>query len=159
MTGTSTSLQGGCTCGAVRYRMGELPLFVHACHCRWCQRETGTAFAINALLETSELTVQGAPEEVLTPSASGRGQRILRCSTCRVALWSHYSGMGSGVSFVRAGTLDEPDRVSPDIHIFTDSKVPWVVLPDGVAAVPEYYDMKVHWPSRSLARLRAARSA
>jgi hypothetical protein len=159
MSGSSTPGQGGCTCGAVRFRLGAPPLFVHACHCRWCQRETGAAFAINALLETTELAVRGSPEEVLTPSASGRGQRILRCPTCRVALWSHYAGMGPAVSFVRAGTLDEPDRISPDIHIYVDSKVPWVVLPDGVAAVPEYYDMKAHWPTESLARLRAARSA
>lgn len=152
-------LEGGCTCGAIRYRVVAAPLFVHACHCTWCQRETGGAFAINALVETAHVAVHGVPEEVMTPSASGRGQRILRCPACWVALWSHYAGMGPNVSFLRAGTLDQPGCITPDIHIYTASKLPWLQLPDDVPAVSEYYDMKAHWPAGSWARLRAARSA
>lgn len=159
MSTGSASLAGGCICGAVRYQLAAPPMFVHACHCTWCQRETGSAFAINALVETAAVTVHGTPEEVVTPSASGRGQRIVRCRACRVALWSHYAGMGPGVSFVRAGTLDEAARITPDMHIFTASRVPWLQLPEGVPAVPEYYDMKAHWPGPSWARLKAARSA
>jgi len=96
-----------------------------------------------------------APELVDTPSASGRGQAIARCPTCRVAVWSHYSGASPLVKFVRVGTLDEPDRLPPDIHIFTASKQPWVVLPENVPAMAEYYDRKAHWPADSLARWEA----
>lgn len=151
-------LEGRCTCGHVRYRMVGRPLFVHCCHCRWCQRETGTAFALNALVESDRVTLlAGSTEAVDTPSASGKGQIIVRCPRCRVALWSHYAGAGEAVSFVRVGTLDDPDRLPPDIHIYTDSKQPWVVLPEGAAAVPEYYSPKEYWPAASLDRLRAAK--
>jgi aromatic ring-cleaving dioxygenase len=149
-------LAGGCDCGAVRYRMETAPLFVHCCHCRWCQRETGASFALNALIEADRVTLLGLePEIVDTPSASGKGQRIARCPKCRIALWSNYSGAGPSVRFVRVGTLDEPDRLPPDIHIFTASKQPWIVLPPGTPAVPEYYDRTQFWPAESLARRQA----
>ncbi len=148
-----TPLEGGCACGAVRYRMSGGPLFVHCCHCRWCQRETGAAFALNAMIEAGRVVLlKGAPEAVPTPSESGRGQRIARCPECRVALWSNYAGAGDAIRFVRVGTLDEPDRLPPDIHIYTASKQPWVVIPPGVPAVPEYYNARDHWPAASLAR-------
>jgi hypothetical protein len=95
------------------------------------------------------------PEIVDTPSASGKGQKIARCPVCRIAVWSNYSGAGPLLRFVRVGTLDEPDQLPPDIHIFTESKQPWVVLPPGKPAVPQYYDRKLYWPAESLAR-RAA---
>jgi len=149
-------LEGGCDCRAVRYRMQTRPLFVHCCHCRWCQRETGSAFIINAMIESDRLTLlAGEPVKVHTPSESGAGQQIYRCPSCWIALWSHYSGAGPSVSFVRVGTLDEPDRLPPDIHIFTASKQPWVLLPPDTPAVPEYYEREQHWPAESLAR-RAA---
>ena len=151
-----TQRMGGCTCRAVRYALTSTPLFVHCCHCRWCQRESGASFALNAMIEADRVRLlAGAPELVDTPSASGKGQRIARCPHCRVALWSHYAGAGDAVSFVRVGTLDEPDWLPPDIHIFTASKQPWVVLPAGVPAVPEYYERKVHWPAASLERREA----
>jgi hypothetical protein len=147
---------GRCTCGAVRYRMTSPPLFVHCCHCRWCQRETGAALALNALIETDRVVLEsGAPEAVMTPSNSGRGQKIVRCPKCRVAVWSHYAGAGDGFAFVRVGTLEEPDRLPPDIHIFTSSKQPWVLLPRGTPAVAKYYDRNQYWPEDSLARRRA----
>jgi len=144
---------GGCTCRHVRYRMTTNPLFVHCCHCRWCQRETGSSFALNAMIEADrvELT-HGEVDAVLTPSNSGKGQKISRCPICRVAVWSHYAGAGDAVRFVRVGTLDEPDRLPPDIHIFTMSKQPWVVIPPGVPAVHEYYDRNAYWPKESLER-------
>ena len=146
-------LEGGCDCKAVRYRMETKPLFVNCCHCRWCQRETGASFALNALIETDRLTVLTAkPEMVDTPSNSGQGQRIARCPKCRIALWSHYAGAGPVVSFVRVGTLDNPDALPPDIHIFTASKQPWVMLPPGTPAVPEYYEREEYWPRESLER-------
>ena len=150
------SLEGGCTCGAVRYRMTGRPLFVHCCHCRWCQRETGASFALNAMIEADRVEVlKGAPETVDTPSESGKGQKIVRCPTCRIAVWSHYSGAGEKVCFIRVGTLDEPDRLPPDIHIFTASKQPWVILPPGTPAFEAYYDRNKLWPEESLARYRA----
>jgi hypothetical protein len=149
-------LDGGCTCGAVRYRMTSGPMFVHCCHCRWCQRETGASFALNALIESSRVVLlKGQPETVNTPSNSGKGQRIARCPTCRIALWSNYGGGGDAIRFVRVGTLDEPDRCPPDVHIFTESKQPWVVLPPAVPAFPQYYKSAELWPAESLAR-RAA---
>ncbi|HWH39359.1 MAG TPA: GFA family protein [Usitatibacter sp.] len=149
----SDSYEGGCDCCQVRYRMTDTPLFVHCCHCRWCQRESGAAFALNAMIETARLQLlAGVPDFVMTPSNSGKGQKIARCPTCRIALWSHYAGGGDAVAFVRVGTLDDPDRFPPDIHIFTASKQPWVVIPPGARAVPEYYDRAKEWPSESLAR-------
>ena len=148
-------MEGGCACGATRYRMASAPMFVHCCHCRWCQRETGSAFALNAIIEADRLTLlQGAPDIVDAPSESGKGQKIARCPHCRVALWSHYGGAGEAVSFVRVGTLDHPDRVPPDIHIFTESKQPWVILPNGATAVPQYYRAKEVWPADSQTRWR-----
>jgi hypothetical protein len=152
----SSTFEGGCTCRALRYRLASRPLFVHCCHCRWCQRETGSAFALNAMIEADRVKlVQGRPDLVDTPSASGRGQRIARCPVCRVALWSHYAGAGDALSFVRVGTLDEPDRLPPDIHIFTMSRQPWVWLAPGTPAVDAYYDLKQVWPTESLERRRA----
>lgn len=149
-------LHGGCDCRTVRYRLESPPLFVHCCHCRWCQRESGASFALNAMIEADRVTLlAGTPEVVDTPSASGKGQKIARCPQCRVALWSNYSGAGPAVHFVRVGTLDEPDHLPPDIHIFTASKQPWVVLPEGTPAEPAYYDRKIRWPAASLARREA----
>jgi hypothetical protein len=155
----AADVEGGCTCGAVRYRLVDTPLFVHCCHCRWCQRESGSAFALNAMIEADRVTLlAGAPEPLRTPSASGRGQTIVRCPHCRVALWSHYAGAGPSVSFVRVGTLDAPDAFPPDIHIFTASKQPWVQLSPEALAVEEYYDRTTCWPSGALARLDALRA-
>jgi hypothetical protein len=147
---------GGCDCRAIRYRMCDPPLFVHCCHCRWCQRESGASFALNALIESKRVVLlAGEPQLVHTPSNSGKGQKIARCPVCRLAVWSHYAGAGDALRFVRVGTLDEPDRLPPDIHIFTASKQPWVVIPPHMPAVPEYYDRTAYWPQESLAR-RAA---
>lgn len=151
-------MEGGCTCRRVRYRLTGTPLIVHACHCRWCQRETGSAFAINALYEADRVTHLAAePEIVVTPSLSGKSQRIARCDACRVAVWSNYPQAGAAVRFVRVGTLDDPDRLPPDIHIFTSSKQPWVTLPPGARAVPEFYDLETVWPPESLERRRIMR--
>ena len=148
-------LEGGCTCRAIRYRMISAPLFVHCCHCRWCQRETGASFALNAMIEADRIVVlEGEPEVVATPSNSGKGQKIIRCPSCRIALWSNYAGAGDAIRFVRVGTLDDPDRLPPDIHIFTASTQPWVVLPPGTPAVAEYYDRDRYWPEESLERRR-----
>ena len=150
------ALEGGCACGVVRYRMTARPLFVHCCHCRWCQRETGSAFVLNALIESDRVELlTGAPAAMMTPSESGNGQEIYRCPNCQVALWSHYAGAGEAIRFVRVGTLDAPDRLPPDVHIYIASKQPWVILPGGVPAFSGYYRAKETWPAESLARRRA----
>ncbi len=141
---------GGCDCKGVRYRMTRAPMIVHCCHCRWCQRETGASFALNAVVEADAVVLDGGtPDVVLTPSASGKGQKIHRCPTCRVAVWSHYPGAGDKVAFVRVGTLDEPDRFPPDVHIFTSTKQPWVTLPAGARAFGEIYDPKEVWTAEA----------
>jgi hypothetical protein len=152
----ATAFDGGCTCRTVRYRMTSRPLFVNCCHCTWCQRETGSAFAINAMIEADRVVLlRGEVDVVDTPSASGKGQRIARCPHCRVAVWSNYGGSGDVVRFVRVGTLDEPDRMPPDVHIFTSTKQRWVVLPPGTPAVAEYYKASELWPKESLERRTA----
>lgn len=148
--------EGGCACNSVRYRITSRPMFVHCCHCRWCQRETGAAFALNAMIETDRIDVtKGEPDPVATPSESGKGQTILRCPDCHVALWSHYTSAKNKVAFVRVGTLDNPDLLPPDIHIFTASKQPWVILPDNAPAHTEYYKWREEWPNEAQARREA----
>ena len=130
------------------------PLVVHCCHCRWCQRETGSAFVINAMIEADRVELlEGEVEVIDTPSDSGKGQRISRCPECHVAVWSNYSS--DAIHCVRVGTLDEPDRLPPDIHIFTASRQSWVVLPPEIPAVEEYYETSDMWSADSLARLAA----
>jgi hypothetical protein len=149
-------VEGGCDCKFIRYRLLSPPLFVHCCHCRWCQRETGASFALNAMIESERLELlSGELAWIDTPSESGRGQKIGRCPKCSVAIWSHYAGAGPVIAFLRVGTLDNPDRLPPDIHIFTASKQPWVVLPESMPAVPVYYDREKYWPAESLERRRA----
>lgn len=151
--GKLEDLEGGCDCGAVRYRMTDAPMFVHCCHCRWCQRESGSAFALNAIIEAERVVLlKGAPEIIDTPSCSGDGQKFHRCPECKIAVWSNYAGAGDKLVFVRVGTLDDPDRLPPDIHIFTSSKQPWVILGPEIPAVPEYYNRSEYWPAESLAR-------
>jgi hypothetical protein len=148
------TLEGGCSCGAVRYRLGSAPLFVHCCHCRNCQRQTGSAFVINVLIEAGRVEWLGAdPEPVDVPRDDGSRQTIFRCPACRIAVSSTYTR--PEVLFVRGGTLDDPAAVAPDVHIYTRSKLPWVELPAGVPAFDVYYDSKALWPAASLERLRA----
>ncbi len=150
---TTYPIEGGCDCKRIRYQLQRSPLYIHCCHCRWCQRETGSAFVINALIEADQVTLLNeTPLPCNTPSESGAGQIIYRCPHCWVALFSTYSGLGPFFNFVRVGTLDNPDLLPPDIHIFTASKQPWFELPKGVPAVPEYYDRKQYWPPESLER-------
>ena len=153
--------EGRCACGEVRYRLAGRPFAVHCCHCRDCQRETGSAFVINGLIETPHVEVaEGEPEAVLTPSASGKGQTIVRCPTCKVALWSHYGGMGEKAAFVRVGTLEEPDACPPQVHIFTRSKQPWFDLPMDACAFEIFYsrdDLEALFGGDGAARWRALR--
>ena len=150
----SVPREGGCSCGAVRYRLTSDPLFVHCCHCLNCQRQTGSAFVINLLIETDRVEWLGdMPQPIDVPRDDGSTQRIFRCPSCQVAVYSHYGH--PGVSFVRGGTLDQPSSVTPDVHIFTRSKLSWVALPESTPAFHVYYDSKKLWPAESLERLTA----
>jgi hypothetical protein len=148
------TLEGGCACGGVRYRLNRTPMITHCCHCTWCQRETGSAFVINAVIESSEVELlAGPPDVVLTPSNSGRGQMIARCPDCKVAVWSHYPTAREAAVFIRVGTLDEPAAITPDVHIFRSSAVPWVTLTDGKPAFEEFYpDRLAIWGEAAMAR-------
>ncbi|HSG33165.1 MAG TPA: GFA family protein [Sphingomonadaceae bacterium] len=133
-------MEGGCSCGSVRYRLADKPAIVHCCHCSYCQRETGSAFAVNALIEASQLEVlSGDPEPVELRTASGKGQRVFRCPQCRVALWSIYNIGGGNTRFVRAGTLDDPSGIVPDVHVHIAGKQHWVVIPDGAHRFDAFY--------------------
>jgi hypothetical protein len=154
----SAAREGGCACGAVRYRLASEPLFVHCCHCLNCQRQTGSAFVINLLIEADRVELlAGEPQAVDVPRDDGSTQAIFRCPTCGVAVYSHYGW--PEILFVRGGTLDDPSTVEPDVHIYTRSKLPWITIPDGVPAVEVYYDTKTLWPAPSLERLKAIRRA
>ena len=146
--------EGGCACSAVRYRLTSEPLFVHCCHCLSCQRQTGSAFVINLLIETDRVEVlAGEPQAIDVARDNGTMQTIWRCPACQIAVFSQYTR--PGIRFVRGGTLDEPRGVRPDVHIFTRSKVDWVTLPDDVPAFPVFYDVAELWPPESLDRVRA----
>ena len=148
-------LEGRCGCGEVRYRLTGSPMFVHCCHCLDCQRQTGSAFVLNAIYELDRIELlSGDLEPVPMPTDSGRPHDIYRCKTCQTALWSDY-GRRSRARFVRVGTLEDPAALSPDVHIFTRSKLPWVSLPPEVAAFDVYYETQKLWPPESLARRRA----
>ena len=153
----SVQREGGCACGSVRYRLASDPLFVHCCHCLNCQRQTGSAFVVNVLVETDRLELlRGEPVAVDVPRDDGSSQRIWRCPACQIALFSQYTS--PKVRFVRAGTLDDPSSVEPDVHIYTRSKLPWVTLPESVPAFPVYYETEKLWPETSLERLAALRA-
>jgi hypothetical protein len=150
------TFDGGCACGAVRYRLTSDPMIVHCCHCEDCQRQTGGAFAVNALIETDRIEMlRGEPVAISMPTDSGRPHDIYRCEACATAVWSDY-GRRPAMRFVRATTLDDRQALAPDVHIFTRSKLPWVGLPPEVPAFEVYYDMATLWPAPSLARRRAA---
>lgn len=149
-------LEGGCACGAVRYRLSSGPMFVHCCHCTDCQRQVGSAFVVNALIETDRIEVQsGELSAWRMPTESGRPHDVYRCDACGTALWADYGGR-PWLRFVRATTLDDRAALKPDVHIFTRSKLPWVRLPDDQPAFEVYYDMQALWPPESLARREAA---
>jgi hypothetical protein len=149
--------EGGCSCGEVRYRLASEPLFTHCCHCLNCQRQTGSAFVVNLLIEADRVELlSGEPQPVDVPRDDDSTQRIFRCPTCQLAVYSIYTS--PAVLFVRAGTLDEPREIEPDVHIYTRSKVGWVVLPESVPAFEAFYELDALWPPASLERRDALRA-
>jgi hypothetical protein len=131
------------------------PMFVHCCHCRDCQRQTGSAFAINALIETARVSIlSGETEASAMRTDSGKPHHIHRCRKCGTALWSIYGG-AEQLRFMRVGTLDNSAALEPDVHIYVRSKLPGVRLPEGKPAFEAYYQASKVWPAESLARRKA----
>jgi len=152
--------EGRCDCGKVRYRLKAEPIVVKCCHCHACQRQTGSAFILNVLIEPEHVELLGErPERYDLETASGRGQRNMRCPHCKTSVWGIYNMAGEGVWFIRGGTLDDPKKVEPDLHIFTDTKLPWVKIPDGAEQFPQFYsgkDIKRAFGEEGAARFRTA---
>jgi hypothetical protein len=123
-------LEGACACGAVRNRLASSPIVVHCCHCRFCQRMSGSAFGLNALIESDRSALLGEtePEPVATPSTHPRDQVWRRCPRCRVAVWSEHAELGPRVPIINLGTLEVPERLAPDVHCWTASKHPWILI-------------------------------
>jgi hypothetical protein len=128
-------------------------LIVHACHCLDCQRITGSAFVINLWIEHHFVEASGAPRSYRLAGGTGKHHDVFFCDTCGIFVWSRYQVAGDAL-FVRAGTLDTPHAVRPDVHIFTRSKVPWLRLPEGVPSFPESYKIDEVWSAESKERLR-----
>ncbi|CAN5203827.1 GFA family protein [soil metagenome] len=148
------SLEGGCACGAVRYRVAGAPIFVNNCHCTLCQRQSGAGSAVNAFYESDRVTLlSGELVSHSVPTGSGKPQEIIRCATCMAAVWSHYPRMGRFGMGVRVGTLDYPGAVTPDAAIFLSTKLPWVTVPDGIPQFEATYDAKTLLPPERLERL------
>jgi hypothetical protein len=150
-----SDLIGGCACGAVRYRLTSGPMFVNCCHCTDCQRQVGSAFVINAIIELDRIEVQsGQVKAVRMPTDSGKVHDVYRCTGCGTALWSDYGGRP--FRFVRATTLDDRAALKPDAHIYTRSKLPWVQIPPDQPAFEVFYDFGTQWSPEAKARWRAA---
>ena len=149
------NLEGGCACRAIRYRLTESPLIVHACHCRDCQRLTGGPFVINIWIEKKFVEAGPvAPKSFRLAGGSGKPNDVFFCERCGTTLWSRYDIVPSECLFVRAGTLDNPSAVTPDVHIFTRTKLPWVQLPEGARTFPSIYKIEEVWSPESKERLR-----
>ena len=147
--------EGGCACGAMRYRLAEAPLIVHACHCHDCQRLSGSAFVVNIWIERRFVEASAAPlRSVLLTAGSGKPHEVFSCAQCGTALWSKYHAAPGDTVLLRAGTLDHPEAARPDVHIFTRSKMPWLDLPAGTPAFESFYRLAEFWPEASRERLR-----
>lgn len=158
MEDKTKTMVGGCSCGHVRYQLLSDPMIVHCCHCRFCQRQTGSAFVLNALLEANRVEIiRGQVNDIMVPTPSGKGQKIARCPKCEIAVWSNYymGGLFEKIRFIRVGTLDNPDLLPPDIHIYTESKQPWITLTENDQAVEKFYIYETTWSAQSLARRKA----
>ena len=152
---TSKTLEGGCGCGAVRYRLTDEPIFVNNCHCRLCQRQTGTGSAVNAFIESGKLEqLSGELSEHELATGSGGTQIIVRCATCGTPVWSHYR-LGRKAAAVRVGTLDDPSAVRPDAAIYVADRPAWAPLPEGVPQFETYYNPAELLAPERFARLKA----
>jgi hypothetical protein len=157
------TLTGGCACGKLRYVLLATPLFVHCCHCRRCQRESGTAFVTHAVIERANVKLlKGETVAGRVPTDSRRRHEIVHCATCLTALWGQHGRQPSVLLYLKVGTLDDPALAPTCAHIFTRSKLPWVSLGDSTdRSVPSfdgYYSASKLWPEASLERYHRAKA-
>jgi len=114
---------------------------VNNCHCRLCQRQTGTGSAVNAFIESDRLEhLTGELSEHEFVTGSGGTQTVVRCVKCGTPLWSHYPRLGRKAAGIRVGTLDDPSEVRPDAAIFVASKPVWAPLPEGIPSFNGFYN-------------------
>jgi hypothetical protein len=130
--------EGGCICGAVRYRVSGKPAIGLVCHCRFCQRRSGSAFAVIGYFdERSVEIVKGklALHEHRSDE-SGRWLRIEFCPACGTTV-THTAELRPGMRAIAGSSFDEPDWFRIERHIWTRSKRPWVQIPPDVAVFPK----------------------
>ena len=145
-------LEGRCKCGSTTYVMKDKPLITHCCHCSECQTLTGSAFVLNAIIESDRVEVSGETTDVTLPTPSGHGQVVTSCAQCGTTIYSAYMSRKGKLLYVRVGTLDNPAACPPDVHIFTSTKLPWVTLSDEVPGYENFYDFPGSWPLDSRQR-------
>lgn len=131
-------------------------MFTHACHCTDCQRTTGSAFVIHSVLLGDDLQVEGETKAGMLPSGSGAGCEIHFCAACGTYIWCRYLYHKVDVIALRVGTLDDTSQVSPQAHIFTRSKQPWLKLPEDVPAFEEALNRDAVWTAESIERYENA---
>ncbi len=122
---------GGCQCGRVRYRLVGEPLFLSVCHCKECQRQSGSAFGMSMLVPEANLTVEGTLKSFERSSESGRPVRCHFCPECGTRIY-HAISYAAGAVNLKPGTLDDTSWLEPRLQAWTRSKQPWVALPEGL---------------------------
>ena len=130
---------GSCLCGAVRYRLSAAPLGINLCHCRQCRKASGTAFASNAAIPRDAFHIDAGADSI-AQYASSEGKRRHFCGRCGSPLFSSYDA-DSSVVYVRIGTLDDDDSLTPDVHIHVASKAPWHEIHDALPRREEQEDL------------------
>jgi hypothetical protein len=150
-------IDGGCACGAVRYRLLKPPLFVHCCHCTRCQRESGTAYVAHGMIERANLEWDGEVTAVRLPTDSKTRHEIVHCAACLTPLWGQHGRQPSVMVYLKVGTFDAPERCPPNAHIFVRSKLAWVAINPDIPQFARYYNAAKVWPQESLERYATAR--
>lgn len=128
-------IEGGCLCGRVRYSSEAPAVMTAVCHCRHCQRQSGSAFSIIIGLPKGALQVQGALASYEDVGESGMPVLRRFCSHCGSPILSEVASSPQ-LDFVKAGTLDDTSWLAPQVHIWCEHRQPWVSVPDGVPQVP-----------------------
>ena len=129
----SEARRGGCQCGAIRYEITGPATVVYACHCRECQRQSGSAFAMALVVPAERFRLlEGVPKSFARAGESGRIVTGWFCPECGTRLY-HTPGQLSGNINVKPGTLDNTSDLAPTVHVWTKSAQKWVQLPPGIA--------------------------
>ena len=148
-------LTGRCACGRVSYKIKEDPLFTYACHCKDCQRTTGSAFVVHLILAERDFEIEGDTRSATVPSGSGAGCDLHYCAECGIYVWCRYLYHQVPVLAVRGGTLDDTNAVRPQAHIFTRNMQSWFRLPEGVPSFKNGIDRNEAWSADSLKKYNA----